>query len=73
MEHSRTIRVALEQIAFYAYMESNEHNPSKHHGIIFNHVKTNEGHGYSELSGASQPQTLVCIFSHGPFTRDVTD
>ena len=64
IERPRTIRLALEPLAFYAYMENNEHNPSNHHPIIFNHVQTNEGHGYNELSGVfTAPNPGVYFFT----------
>ena len=43
MEHPRISRIALEMVAFYAYMSQKEPNPSLHHALISCVVKTNVG------------------------------
>ena len=53
-------------------MSSGEVNPSKHHTLIFDVVKTNAGNGYNKFSGlfiapVSGLYALACSISmHGP-------
>ena len=44
--------VPEEVIAFYAYLTTSENNPGEHHVIIYDHVVTNAGNGYSKHTGA---------------------
>ena len=65
-------RKASQPIAFYAYMSSDEVNPSKHHTLIFDIVKTNAGNGYNKFTGmftapVSGSYALTCsITMDGP-------
>jgi hypothetical protein len=57
-------RISPEPIAFYAYMSKNEVNPSNHHSLIFDVVKTNLGGGYNEYSGMfTAPSAGVYVFT----------
>ncbi|XP_048736469.2 uncharacterized protein LOC125651760 [Ostrea edulis] len=51
VERIRHTRISPEPVAFYAYMSSNEPNPSLHRSLIFDVVKTNLGGGYNKYSG----------------------
>ncbi|KAK3084294.1 hypothetical protein FSP39_011172 [Pinctada imbricata] len=52
------------EVAFYAYMSSNEHAPSLHHTLIFDVPRTNIGNAYSKYSGLfTAPSNGVYHFS----------
>lgn len=61
IERPRNKRLSSTQaraIALYTYMSANEPNPSLHHALIFDAVKTNVGGGYNQFSGTfSTPTT----------------
>lgn len=64
MEHPNISRIAPETVAFHAYMSQNEPNPSLHHALIFEVVKTNVGCGHDELSGMfTAPSPGVYVFT----------
>ena len=64
MERHRVTRLASEPVGFYAYMGSDESDPSNHHAIIFDRVVTNEGHGYNKFSGLfTSPSPGLYFFS----------
>lgn len=68
-EHTRMSRIVSEPVAFYSYMASNEPNPSLHHAIIFDVVKTNVGGGYNEYSGMfTAPSSGVYVFTWTIYT-----
>lgn len=53
IERPRNKRLSPEPasaVAFYAYMSASEPNPSLHHALIFNVVKTNVGGGYNQFN-----------------------
>ena len=69
MENIRMSRLAPEPAAFYAYMSNNEPNPSLHHAIIFDVVKTNVGGGYNEFSGMfTAPSSGIFVFTWTIYT-----
>lgn len=69
MENIRMSRLAPEPVAFYAYMSNNEPNPSLHHAIIFDVVKTNVGGGYNEFSGMfTAPSSGIFVFTWTIYT-----
>jgi hypothetical protein len=60
----RHTRVSSEPVAFYAYMSHDEPNPSLHHSLIFDVVKTNVGGGYNKYSGTfTAPNSGVYVFT----------
>ena len=69
MEHPRISRIALEMVAFYAYMSQNKPNPSLHHALIFGVVKTKVGGRYDEFSGMfTTPSPGVYVFTWTIYT-----
>lgn len=71
MERPRNIRLTPEPVVFYAYMSNSEPNPSIHHALIFNEVKTNVGGGYNEFSGMfSAPSSGLYVFTWTIYTGD---
>lgn len=51
-------------VAFYAYLSNAEINPGQHHIIVYDHVMTNSGNGYSKHTGAfTAPKTGMYVFS----------
>lgn len=68
-EHTRMSRIVSEPVAFYSYMATEEPNPSLHHAIIFDVVKTNVGGGYNEYSGMfTAPSSGVYVFTWTIYT-----
>ena len=65
-------RETSQPIAFYAYMSYDEVNPTRHHTLIFDVVKTNDGNGHNKFSGlfnasVSGLYSLTCsITMNGP-------
>ncbi|XP_061167321.1 cerebellin-3-like [Saccostrea echinata] len=58
-------------IAFYAYMSKSEHNPSNHHMLIFDTIKTNLGGGYNRHSGMfSAPVAGLYVFTWTIYTGE---
>jgi cell division protein FtsB len=69
LKRIRHTRASPEPIAFYAYMSANEPNPSLHHPLIFDVVKTNLGAGYDDFSGMfTAPSAGVYVFSWTVYT-----
>ncbi|XP_052694353.1 complement C1q-like protein 3 [Crassostrea angulata] len=55
-------------IAFYAYLTNAEINPGAHHIIVYDHVITNSGNGYSKHSGSfTAPKAGMYVFSWTTF------
>lgn len=55
-------------IAFYAYLTNTESNPGAHHIIVYDHVVTNSGNGYSKFTGAfTAPRAGMYVFSWTTF------
>lgn len=55
-------------VAFYAYLSNAEINPGQHHIIVYDHVMTNSGNGYSKHTGAfTAPKTGMYVFSWTTF------
>lgn len=64
MERHRNTRLSPEPVAFYAYMYASEPNPSLHHALIFDEVKTNVGSGYNQFSGVfTAPSPGLYVFT----------
>nr|XP_022297763.1 uncharacterized protein LOC111107086 [Crassostrea virginica] len=62
------IRVPEDVIAFYAYLTTSEINPGAHHFVVYDHVVTNSGNGYSKHTGAFvAPRTGFYVFSWTTF------
>lgn len=62
--NKRLSPIRAREIAFYAYMSANEPNPSLHHALIFDAVKTNVGGGHNQFSGMfSTPTTGLYVFT----------
>ncbi|XP_062616266.1 uncharacterized protein LOC134277974 [Saccostrea cucullata] len=56
-------------IAFYAYMSKPEQNPSNHHMVIFDVIKTNVGGGYNGHSGMfTAPVAGIYVFTWTIYT-----
>ena len=56
-------RQEASTVAFYAYMSKNEVNIGPHHTLIFDHIETNIGNGYSGHTGAFiAPHNGVYLF-----------
>lgn len=72
IERPRNKRLSPEPasaVAFYAYMSASEPNPSLHHALIFNVVKTNVGGGYNQFSGMfSAPSSGLYVFTWTIYT-----
>lgn len=72
IERPRNKRLSPEPasaVAFYAYMSASEPNPSLHHALIFNEVKTNVGGGYNQFSGMfSAPSSGLYVFTWTIYT-----
>lgn len=55
-------------IAFYAYLTNAEKKPGAHHIIVYDHVTTNSGNGYSKYTGAfTAPTQGMYVFSWTTF------
>lgn len=55
-------------IAFYAYLTNAEINPGAHHIIVYDHVITNSGNGYSKHTGSfTAPKAGMYVFSWTTF------
>lgn len=71
MERHRSMRLSPEPVAFYAYMSASEPNPSLHHALVFDVIKTNVGGGYNQLSGMfSAPSSGLYVFTWTIYTGD---
>ncbi|XP_062603240.1 complement C1q-like protein 4 [Saccostrea cucullata] len=58
-------------VAFYAYMSKSEQNPSNHHMIIFDVIKSNFGGGYNGHSGTfTAPVAGIYVFTWTIYTGD---
>lgn len=72
IERPRNKRLSPEPasaVAFYAFMSASEPNPSLHHALIFNEVKTNVGGGYNQFSGMfSAPSSGLYVFTWTIYT-----
>lgn len=69
IERPRNKRLSPEPVAFYAYMSANEPNPSLHHALIFDVVKTNVGGGYNQFSGMfTAPSPGLYVFTWTIYT-----
>lgn len=67
--NTRLSPVQASAVAFYAYMSANEPNPSLHHALIFDAVKTNVGDGYNQFSGMfTVPSTGLYVFTWTIYT-----
>ncbi|XP_052699422.1 complement C1q tumor necrosis factor-related protein 3-like [Crassostrea angulata] len=67
--NKRLLPVPASAVAFYAYMSANEPNPSLHHSLIFNAVKTNVEGGYNQFSGMfSAPSPGLYVFTWTIYT-----
>lgn len=71
MERHRSMRLSPEPVAFYAYMSASEPNPSLHHALIFDEVKTNVGGGYNQFSGMfTAPSPGLYVITWTIYTGD---
>lgn len=51
-------------VAFYAQMSKDESNPSVHHTLIFDKVRTNVGNGYNGVTGIfTAPREGIYVFN----------
>lgn len=51
-------------VAFYAQMSKDESNPSVHHTLIFDKVRTNVGNGYNGVTGIFiEPREGIYVFN----------
>lgn len=55
-------------IEFYAYLTNAERNPGQDHVIVYDHIMTNSGNGYSKHTGAfTAPEEGMYVFSWTTF------
>ncbi|KAK3086335.1 hypothetical protein FSP39_017010 [Pinctada imbricata] len=51
-------------LAFYAFLSSDEVNPSRHHTLVFDYVKTNTASAYNKFTGAfTVPSQGLYVFT----------
>nr|XP_022301740.1 heavy metal-binding protein HIP-like isoform X1 [Crassostrea virginica] len=67
---SAAIRAPEDVIAFSAFLTNKEINPGAHHIIVYDHVLTNSGNGYSKHTGAFvAPRAGFYVFSWTTFAN----